>query len=707
VSVTQDARWGAATAGTLGARLAAARGRAFVGRISERELFRAALAEDPPPFAVLFLHGPGGVGKSALLRQLADEAEATGRIAAIVDGRATEGDPARFLTTLAGALGLPDGADPESVLHAGPPTALLIDSYEAMAGLDTWVREIFVPGLPADALVVIAGRDPPVAAWRVDPSWHDLVRVVALRNLAPGDARALLAARGVPARDHDQIIGLAGGYPLALSLIADVAAQTGRVPETHGQVPDVVGSLLDRFLSEAPSPVHREALQICAHARYTTEALLRSVLPEGDAEALFGWLRDLSFVDQGPHGVSPHDIVRDVVDDDLRWRDPDRYADLHRRIRRHVVHQLRTARGQEQERAVLEAHFLHRHNPVFNPYLTWQEPSAAISRRLSPTDVPSMLAMSEEFQGQASADVVAFWAAHRPEAFTVFERPGQPGVSGFSTLLVGGAPTAAEIAADPVMAALARWMRAQAPLRPDDHVFVGRYFLFRHAYGLPCPEFDQTQARSLLLWLNDPRLAWSFILAPAAIAAFWEPQMRYIDMVRAEGAEAAVGDTDWVAFARDWRASPAEDWLELLGERELARDLDAGPLTSPRPAPLMVLSQEEFAQAVRGALRLAGRPVALAASPLTRSRVVVDAGADTDPGETLSELLVSAVDSLLGEEQGDKLHRAVATTYFKAVPTQEAAAQRLGLPFSTYRRHLAQGTQRVVEWLWDRELHGL
>jgi hypothetical protein len=48
----------------------------------------------------------------------------------------------------------------------------------------------------------------------------------------------------------------------------------------------------------------------------------------------------------------------------------------------------------------------------------------------------------------------------------------------------------------------------------------------------------------------------------------------------------------------------------------------------------------------------------------------------------------------------------VATTVFKGAPTQEAAAARLGLPFSTYRRHLTAGIERVTAWLWDRELHG-
>jgi hypothetical protein len=34
------------------------------------------------------------------------------------------------------------------------------------------------------------------------------------------------------------------------------------------------------------------------------------------------------------------------------------------------------------------------------------------------------------------------------------------------------------------------------------------------------------------------------------------------------------------------------------------------------------------------------------------------------------------------------------------------AAELLGLPFSTYRYHLAGGIARVTESLWQRELHG-
>ena len=43
-------------------------------------------------------------------------------------------------------------------------------------------------------------------------------------------------------------------------------------------------------------------------------------------------------------------------------------------------------------------------------------------------------------------------------------------------------------------------------------------------------------------------------------------------------------------------------------------------------------------------------------------------------------------------------------TYVHAAPTQEAAAEVLDLPFSTYRRHLARALERLTDLLWAVEI---
>ena len=67
-------------------------------------------------------------------------------------------------------------------------------------------------------------------------------------------------------------------------------------------------------------------------------------------------------------------------------------------------------------------------------------------------------------------------------------------------------------------------------------------------------------------------------------------------------------------------------------------------------------------------------------------------------------MLREAVTTLTSTPKDAKLHRALWHTYFEPAPTQEQAAELLGLPFNTYRYQLAKGIERIIEWLWQREL---
>jgi DNA-binding SARP family transcriptional activator len=272
-----------ARSGTIADRLRSNRRRAFVGRAGEVELFRSTVEALELPFAVLFVHGPGGIGKTSLLSALSEVAQEAGAIAARVDARTIEPSPPAFAAALASALGLPEGTDPLDTLSAGRRRyVLLLDTYEAAAPLDGWLRGRFLPELPAGVLVVIAGRKPPSRAWVADPGWRELLRVVTLRNLRPEDARAYLGVEGIPKSLHDSVLGLTHGHPLALSLFVDVLSQSASSEDAGhlfelADTPDVVRLLLERFIDGVPNARQRRALEVCAHSRFTTEALVRHV----------------------------------------------------------------------------------------------------------------------------------------------------------------------------------------------------------------------------------------------------------------------------------------------------------------------------------------------------------------------------------------------------------------------------------------------
>ena len=654
----------------LADRLREARRRRFVGRAAELELFATAL--ETSSFAVLFIHGPGGVGKTALLRTLEEAAQRAGAPATYVDLRSIAPSPRAF------------------VKAAGRARVLLLDTYESAAALDGWLRERFLPGLPSEAIVVIAGRDPPAAAWREDPGWCDLLRTVSLRNLDPDDARAYLRVEGVPESQHDAALDATHGHPLALRLLVDVLAQR-EGPIELGAAPDVVRELLGRFVADAPSVRHREALDVCAHARATTEDLLADALGRDDAAELFDWLRGLSFVEQGPDGAFPHDIVRDALDADLRWRGPAGYVGQHKRIRGHVIGRLREMSGEAQQHGVADLIFLHRGNPFAQAMWDWDSFGLAYAEPAQPADRAAILAMVERHEGPDSRALAEYWLDRQPEAFAVF-RGADAEPFGFSAELALHLASEQDIDGDPGARAMWRYVMDHAPPRPGDEVLCGRFFMDRDAYQGPSPSFNVLTIAATQVWVSHPRLAWELI-GPWGDLANAEPIMRYIGYHHAVEATYEVGGHRYHVFANDWRRRPVEDWLDLMVEQELG----AEPAPPP-PPPVLALSQPEFAAAARRALRDLHRPDGLAENPLQRARMA--------RAVPLPELLEQAVAALRADPRDVKLARALERTYLRPAPTQEAAAEVLGLPFSTYRRHLTRGVERVVDWLWQRELYG-
>jgi len=353
----------------VGDLLASRRRHGFVGRASEVELFRVALESPEPPFLVLHIHGPPGIGKTSLLEVCAELASDAGAKVILLDGHDLVPSPPAVLEAL-GVLEVPEAESHLASLSHEGRLVIMFDTYERLGQLDEWVRTWLVPRLPATALTVLAGRAAPDSAWRADPAWRELLRVVSLRNLSPDDSRQYLHAYGVDTARVDVLVELAHGHPLGLSLLADVVVRGGEAT-ADPLTPDLVGTLLRRFVEIVPSGRHRRALEMCSLARVTTETLLREVLGLDDAHDLFAWLRELAFVDSGPEGVYPHDLARDALEADLRWRDPDGYRQLVRGLRDYINRRLQTSRGQEQQRAIADAKYLFRRLPGVPSPVDW------------------------------------------------------------------------------------------------------------------------------------------------------------------------------------------------------------------------------------------------------------------------------------------------------------------------------------------------
>jgi hypothetical protein len=687
---------------SIGEVLDARRRRRLVGRRAELELFASAMASGSSDFAVLYLHGPGGIGKTSLLDAFTEVATEHGAAVVRLDARELAATPGAILNAMRGVVEVPDGAP---ISRASDPLVLMIDSYERLMPVDGWIRERLVPRLPVDAVTVLAGRTPPGPGWRADPAWRDLLRVVSLRNLAPADSRAYLGACGVDPEHHDRLVALTHGHPLGLSLCADVAVRGG---ELGGDTlhPNLVGDLVRSFVDVVPDERQRIVLAACAQTRVTTEEVLRAVLgPDGDASEAherFAWLQELSFIETGPDGVLPHDLARDVLDADLRWRDAAEYARIFRLVARAIRGRLGDLHGAEQQRAISDLKFLFRHVPGVLSPIDWEAWGQHHPEPATPDDRESVLALIATAEGEDAARIAAVWWAAQPEGFSVL-RDRSDRVRGVVCLLDLTAAAEGDRAADP--GAMAVWNHAhhdQRPPRPGEVVTQTRFIVDRETYQGPSPTLNAVPIVTLQRQLATRNLAWDYLTMHAPDA--WDDFFALADLQRIREADFVVAGRRFGVFAHDYRQRPVDDLIDLWIERSLAQD---PTLQVGSGSHVQVLSQEEFADAVRQALRDLPRTHLLGRNPLLGTRLLQEVVGDQVPDASMLEALVrAAVESLRQHPRDDKLLRAVERTYLDPAPTQEAAAERLGLPFSTYRRHLTQGIERIVAWLWDREVYG-
>lgn len=696
----------------LSERLNFARQRQFVGRQQECSFFQAILRSSELYFAVLHIFGPGGVGKTTLLHEFQRICH-TEKISCVwIDARNFDPSPASFAVALKASLGLEaevdlfQGLAAQGNHHSCPDRlVLMIDTYELLLPLDDWIRETFLPQLSAQVLVVLAGRYSPSLPWRTDPGWQTLLHSLSLRNFSPEESQIYLAQRHIPDAHHAAVLSFTHGYPLALSLLADVFTQKQGTMMQPEDVPDVIKILLDKFLEDVPSLLYRRALEALAIVRLTTESLLAELLAIPDAHELFIWLQGLSFIESGSIGIFPHDLARDVLIADLRWRNPDIYAELHQRARTYYSHRLEHSHGPLQHRLLFDYVFLHQNNSSIKSRFVWQEQSGLQIDGLQDVDRPCLLEMVTHHEGPAAAQLAEHWFYCQPQGVRVVRDTQQRPV-GFFQIVALQEESFEVLDQDPATIACWQYLQRHAPLRPGEQATLFRFWMAQETYQ------DVSAVQSLIFitlvqyYRNTPNLAYTFL--PCANPDFWAEMFTYADLVYLKDAGFEVGGKTYGVYGHDWRVVSPSVWQELLALREVAASTATISITQSREK-LLVLSQTEFGEAVQDALRVFNRPERLQANPLLRSRLVLDAtgsaqSGNTEPVVVLKKLLQGAIETLQTSPRDDKLYRVLYRTYLRPAATQEKAAEALDLPFSSYRRYLKTGVMRVVEHLWQKEV---
>ena len=637
-------------ASRLGDQIDRRRQQGFVGRRAELRAFEAALADESQP-RIFLVHGPGGIGKTTLLLEMRARARAAGRSVTLLDGN--EIDPS------------PDGF----ARAAGSTTdVLFIDAYDQIAALDDWLRREFVVALPADAIVVLAGRDRPAAAWRTDAGWRAVSLAQELSPLDAADSAELLIRAGVPDDARARLADLGRGHPLALALLADVAG-TAAPPQALSDVPELITALVESVVREAPSEAHMAGLATCAIAWLTTEDLLRATVGD-DAPAVWAWLLRRPFIVGRPGGLTPHDLTREVLEAEFERRSPQRYRGILRLVHEHTVAGIRAGGGWMLAQQLL---YLHRRSPLSAAFFQLRAQGSAALLPATVDDQAQIVALVEHHEGPGNAALASRWLTTQPEHVGVVHGPD--GVAGFAIHLIVPSESTLDTD-DPVVRAALN----HANLRPGEQASIVRFIggvqqSQRDPYAMLAASTSAT-----LVWCTRP-LAVSYT-APAD-TDFWAPYFDYLGFRPAFDVESF--GVRHVGYAQDWRRFPVDAWLDLMNEREHSGGSGPPPESLLRPPPL---PKEAFAAAVREALEQFTRPDRLAANPL---------------GPDMRERVEAAIERLPDGAKGEHARAVLRRTFVRPAPSREAAAEALGLPFSTYRRHLAKAIDELTEQLWAQE----
>jgi hypothetical protein len=312
-------------------------------------------------------------------------------------------------------------------------------------------------------------------------------------------------------------------------------------------------------------------------------------------------------------------------------------------------------------------------------------------------DAPLIEDILRRHEGEASVATFRRWFSRQRERFTVARTPADAVVGFAGNLLLDE-----RAATEPDERIRRVWQHARALVGADTgDILYTPFWMTRDGYHR----------------IDEVRLA----LGTAMARSLLEPSplaLAYAHSTSGEAAVAAVahtggkvlrelafdhGGVEQIVFVYDRRGLTPSQWyvqcLRAMGGPSAA----AGALTAPSGP----IDRARFEADVRAALRHLHDASQLKLSPLLQARFIGEApSARGARAQRLRAVLIDHIGRLQGTPQGGRQFRAVHGTFVDVVESQEIAAERSGMAYSTFRRYLAAGLARVTDSLWSLEVEG-
>jgi hypothetical protein len=529
---------------------------------------------------VAYVHGPAGIGKTAVLTAFEERCLRRSLSVRYVDCRTVEPTERGLLGHLASTLhsaspGLADIVEASEQL--AQPIVLILDNFEAFRLLDPWLRTSLIPSLPDTFRVVVAGRQPPLSGWLISSELEGIVEVLRLGPLPEPDAIRLFSQLGMDETRARHVNRVARGHPLAIRLAALGARDHSYGAFEEEAIDRVVEELTRIYLMEIDDPEIRRAVEASSVVRRVTASLLRAMLQDASGEAAMHRLELLPFTESGSDGLVIHDAVHEALQRYLKATDPRRYGEYRRRAWRQLRTEVAEAPPSELWRYTADVLYLIE-NPVLREAFF---PSGAQPLSVEPAsrdDRPLIRQLVRRHEPEEAASVLDGWLEHHPETFSVVrDRDAQ--VAGFSCVLSGEHIASPSLRGDQVVEAWGRHLR-EHPVPKGQLVLGLRRWLDRDHGERPGP----VQAAC---WLDvkrtymslRPRLRRMYVVVEDA-ATYWPvvEKLGFQQFPTDGGADAAptgtiiLGSRPYTSVVLDFGPGSVDGWLARLAAAELGID---------------------------------------------------------------------------------------------------------------------------------------
>lgn len=535
-----------------------ARHESFVGRGKELALFERMISDESPRPRVLFVHGPGGIGKTSVLHEVAYRCARRGLAPVHLNGEQLPARRNPFEIAFARAFG---AEPPPQLFHAlaeGPKRVLLIDNFDLLGDLGSWFIEALFPRLPEQLSIVLASRTAPRARWIADPAWHALVAEVRLLPFDERESREFLATRGVATAHVEAILRFSNGLPLALALAA-AAVERGARPEELPRNRDIIDALVEIFTERAPSTRHRHALEVASLLSSFDEALLASMLESDDVLDLYTWLAGQAFVRQAATGLQVHALVRDAVLAHLRWRNPHRLGALAARC--YTLHFKLLEEAPDASARIIVTNrimSLGRHHPTLRPFYTYDDRpdlTVELSDAKPCSDLAQLVARHE---GEPSAVVFRRWIDTAVGDLWI-ARDDREEPAGFALVLVLPVGRLDELAWDPAIVAIRAFLASRGQVAPSARIVVNRYLVGRDSYQAVSPVMQRLhEILNYDLHMLAPEVHSSFNVYGEP--EIWAPANLFAQCERLDGFDFELGTRRFGIFGHCWQDIPLRAW---------------------------------------------------------------------------------------------------------------------------------------------------